>query len=287
MRTETHIIDTKAVRAIINVIPDYWVIRDLSERDYGIDMMIEIFRENGTDSKGKIQYIETGKICFLQIKGKYTKTNAKDGCVGFDLSKKSLLYMEKFSTPFILVHVHNLKNTPQINFVWIQRYVKDFIEKDSPHWRTENFTTKKIYIPIKNDLNNLEARNKIERISTRIKYIEEYQEFLERFENIKRVVEHDLPAASPQEKNTLLDKIIDEFIRIKLLLIFFEGVHSVDMSSIDILVEIINSIKRNTSDLNNLIGSEHYSDLEMASCDHIHKMDFETFLAEQQGETVY
>ncbi|RZK26876.1 MAG: DUF4365 domain-containing protein [Flavobacterium sp.] len=106
MRTYAHIIDTAAVKATLNSIPDYWVVRDLSERDYGIDLMIEIFEELGVDKYSHKTYDATGHICYLQIKGTNTKFDYnKDGTLSYSLDKDSLLYTEKFPTAFILVRV--------------------------------------------------------------------------------------------------------------------------------------------------------------------------------------
>lgn len=58
--TSTHIIET-CVRSRIDGFGDYgdYLYRELSERDYGVDAIIECFEDG----------IPTGKIGFLQIKG--------------------------------------------------------------------------------------------------------------------------------------------------------------------------------------------------------------------------
>lgn len=42
-RTQTHTIDTKAIRRLITTLSEDWLIRDLSDRDYGIDLKLEYF----------------------------------------------------------------------------------------------------------------------------------------------------------------------------------------------------------------------------------------------------
>lgn len=42
-RTQTHTIDTKSVRRLITTLSEDWLIRDLSDRDYGIDLKLEYF----------------------------------------------------------------------------------------------------------------------------------------------------------------------------------------------------------------------------------------------------
>ena len=50
-------------------LPDYWVVRELTERDYGIDLMVEVFTPGLKDRKGKDAFAKTGAIFHVQIKG--------------------------------------------------------------------------------------------------------------------------------------------------------------------------------------------------------------------------
>ena len=70
-RSETHRTDTSAVRRLMTQLSSDWVIRDLSERDYGIDLKLEYFNDNKP----------TGKIVFLQVKGTTKKLQIKKDCV--------------------------------------------------------------------------------------------------------------------------------------------------------------------------------------------------------------
>jgi Domain of unknown function (DUF4365) len=101
-RTESHIIDTLAVRKVIAALSANWVIRDLTERDYGIDMMVEYF--NGQQP--------TGKIAFFQIKGTSKPIKIRDKQIRFSLHRKTLGYTEYFTVPFFLLYcdvneIHN------------------------------------------------------------------------------------------------------------------------------------------------------------------------------------
>lgn len=58
-RTETHRIDTQAVRVVRSKLTPDWVERSVEDRDYGIDMMLEAF--DGDQP--------TGILILLQIKG--------------------------------------------------------------------------------------------------------------------------------------------------------------------------------------------------------------------------
>ncbi len=183
MRTYQHIIDTKAVRQVINIIPEHCVVRGLSERDYGIDLMVELFTKTGVNKHGHDFYDSTGYICYLQLKGTDQELipNSK-GNIACSIEKKLLFYAEKFSTPFILTRVCTLTGKEKIYFLWIQRYISDILDIVNPTWRTDAEESITVYIPTQNILpDNFE---KIERISWRIKYLEELAEFHETYTNL-------------------------------------------------------------------------------------------------------
>ncbi|MCJ7933434.1 MAG: DUF4365 domain-containing protein [Chryseobacterium sp.] len=101
MRVIQHIIDTKAVKKVLAAFPDEWVIRELSERDYGIDLMVEIFEQIGKDDHNHNQYDTTGYTAYLQIKGtgeelKFSNKKSESCSV----TRKHLMYVEKFPIPF-------------------------------------------------------------------------------------------------------------------------------------------------------------------------------------------
>ncbi|MDQ7098735.1 MULTISPECIES: DUF4365 domain-containing protein [unclassified Serratia (in: enterobacteria)] len=69
MRTVQHIIDTRSIKRVLNILPDHWVIRELTERDYGIDLLIEIFEKNNKDKNDHDVFVSTGAIFHAQVKG--------------------------------------------------------------------------------------------------------------------------------------------------------------------------------------------------------------------------
>lgn len=82
-RTSTHVIELNSkdcVRSRINSFGDNgdYIFRELSERDYGIDALIECF-DGG---------VPTGKIAFLQIKG--------DGFCNRPTEKNSCSFLRKY-----------------------------------------------------------------------------------------------------------------------------------------------------------------------------------------------
>lgn len=41
-RHKNHVLETMSYKIFNNAIPDYWVVRDMTERDYGFDAMLEL-----------------------------------------------------------------------------------------------------------------------------------------------------------------------------------------------------------------------------------------------------
>lgn len=184
MRTYSHIIDTKSIKKVLNSIPDYWVVRDLSERDYGIDLLVEIFNETDKDSNGRRRYHSTGYVCNIQVKGtNQTIKKNLDNTIHYPFEKKAMLYMERFPIPFIILRVDvSTKGVGNIYFLWLQRYIKDILDDEKPNWRDSEQQSFTLKIPSTNIL----ATNykKIEIISSYIKYREELIEFIEIFGEI-------------------------------------------------------------------------------------------------------
>jgi hypothetical protein len=141
MRPIAHVIDTKARKLVPNVFPDTWEYRELSGRDYGIDMELDIFHNENP----------TGQLLLLQIKGYtgQTKINS-DGCISFPVPVNTLIYSERMITPFILVICPINDDDRKCYYLWLQEYIKCILDIDSPDWRAQK--TKNVYIPQNNIL---------------------------------------------------------------------------------------------------------------------------------------
>lgn len=177
MRTQTHIVDSRAIKAVVAQLPHHWVVRELTERDYGIDLMVEIFAPGLIDAKGKDAFAATGSVFHIQIKG--TEKSLEPVCastINYCIDKKSLSYVEKFSTPFFLFRV-SVADPQTIYFLWIQRYIKDVMDRETPMWREDEEDSITVRIPPENKLPD--GINKIERIAFLPKYLEELAEFSE------------------------------------------------------------------------------------------------------------
>ena len=132
MRIDTHEIDTQARKIVPIALPRQWEVRDVTGRDYGIDMEIEIFEEKKV----------TGQVLLFQIKGTGKDIIFKDGLSSFDMPTKTLIYSERFVTPFILA-VCPINHEKQIfHYIWIQEYIKSVLNFDNPDWRSNEHTTR-------------------------------------------------------------------------------------------------------------------------------------------------
>lgn len=106
-RPRQHIIETISKKAFENIIPDEWVLRELSP-DYGIDYQIEIFSEGEA----------TGKSFFVQLKG--TDSSPKKGKITYYLENATIEYYSKTITPILFI----VYSVPEKKFwaIWINNF---------------------------------------------------------------------------------------------------------------------------------------------------------------------
>lgn len=284
MRTIQHVVDTKAVRQVLNNIPEHCVIRELSERDYGIDLMLELFKPNGVDKDGNDIYNSTGHVCYLQLKG--TGSDLKinpNKTISYCIDKKSLFNVEKFATPFILTRVYTNFAGKPIYFVWLQRYISEVLDVENPSWRTDDSESITIYIPIQNNLStNFE---KIEKIASRIKYIEELSEYCEKYADIKIALNTIIESKGNCD---FYPQLLVELHRLtKLSTLLSSNNCCIDKASILSLISYIESISDNIQIPNELDDFPHNYNLDLLSTSNLSSIFIENFVAENEGNTVY
>lgn len=284
MRTYQHIIDTNAVRQVINAIPEHCVVRELTERDYGIDLMIELFLNAGKDKFGNEQYETTGHVCYLQIKGtnEELKINRKKE-VAYNIDKKSLLYIEKFSTPFILTRVCTLKGKEMIYFLWLQRYIADVLDVETPHWRTDNKKSLTVYIPTHNHFKN--NFSKIEKISCKIKWLEELIEYCEMYSNLKMY----LPDIITYGENyNYFDELILDLKRIThLSTLLTKNYCCVDKSAIEELINYLQDVRNGEKIPKVMNDFPHDHNMRLLSTTITSSRIVEKMSAENDGDTTF
>lgn len=117
-RVDRHITETSSFKIFSNNIPDSWIIRGVSERDYGIDCYVELVNNNNQ---------VTGELISIQLKGLQNVSWTKEDyhtVSGINISTSNYWY--KFPTPVFLclVDINNkevyyspVKSTIRNNFL--------------------------------------------------------------------------------------------------------------------------------------------------------------------------
>lgn len=100
-RTSSHVIETKTRDYIRSVIDNYYengdaLFRELSERDYGIDGLIELFHDGNP----------TGQIALVQIKGTSNTIQPlkKKNVVSCSISTTNAKYARQNNIPILLLY---------------------------------------------------------------------------------------------------------------------------------------------------------------------------------------
>ena len=285
MRTVQHITDTRAIKRVLQILPDPWLIRELTERDYGIVLLVEIFEHSGVEPHGHAIYNSTGSVFHAQVKGTNSPISFRqDGQIGFQLSKKAILYAESFSTPFLLLMVDLSSDEAESYFLWIQRYIRYVLDSSHPAWRTMEQKPFAVAIPPHNKLSSEMA--KIERIAARPRLIQELVEFRESYFHLTAQLE----AASSGNYNldegaigelTLLARQITN-----LRVIYQHNNCSIGRSCAEDLFSFVTSIHAGSdrSGLSDIPHRENF-DLLSSSLEGLHFI--ENFIESSSSRTVY
>lgn len=285
MRTYQHIIDTRSVKRVLNLLPEHWVIRELTERDYGIDLIVEVFEEADVDSHGHTTYESTGAVFHIQVKGTNSGLSANsDGNISYSLSKSALTYSESFSAPFLLFRVDVSSPVANSYFVWIQRYIKDVLDLQNPKWRTDSQDSFSIYLPQQNEVTA--GLKKIERIASRPKYIQELVEFREYYFHLSS----QLSAASIGQF-VIDDESLKHMRHLARQIFNLRTIYKynnccIDKGCVSDLLDFVESltISSRNSDFS---GSPHQYNFSLLSDSIEGISDIENFIAENDSDTVY
>ncbi|MFW6225802.1 MAG: DUF4365 domain-containing protein [bacterium] len=209
IRPEAHDIDTAARREVPLAFPIDWEHRELTGRDYGVDMILEIFKEGGA----------TGNFLNLQIKGTTKEINDNIQEIKFDIPVRTFYYAEMFMAPVLLV-VCPVKNTNNsIYYLWLQEYIKVVLDFEKPEWRN-NKNTVRVSIPSENKMPGREEH--LEYISIYPKRAYEWSQFaklsvdlqnhIDKFYILKELTKDEFINQKDFKENK--DKIADELDQI-------------------------------------------------------------------------
>jgi len=94
-RTPEHIAETKSWKIMNSTLPHHWLVRELSERDYGIDAYIELVK-----SQGEV----TGELCSIQLKSSKS-VSWKNDCASFSVRIATANYWWNLPVPVFVVWV--------------------------------------------------------------------------------------------------------------------------------------------------------------------------------------
>jgi hypothetical protein len=96
-RDITHIIERQALEILTQQLPKEWIVREMTERDYGIDLYIEIIKEDKQ---------VTGDLVAIQVKG---KSKIEFGCddtfTFYTIKKTTLNYWLNLPVPVFFIVV--------------------------------------------------------------------------------------------------------------------------------------------------------------------------------------
>lgn len=112
-RTIQHKIESRSLNIFKSKMPDSWVIREMSERDYGLDLLIEFSDEDEEMS---------GEFCAVQLKGKSELKWTQKNTFNFTGIKKSTSqYWFKLNVPTVLIVVDVM--TEDIYYKFVNDYI--------------------------------------------------------------------------------------------------------------------------------------------------------------------
>lgn len=166
-RSPQHQTDTKSIRNIIMQLDENWLIRNLDERDYGIDLTLERF--DGMNA--------TGDFILVQAKG--TDAGFDEEIKLSNFPTKTIWYSQLFNIPFFVFYTSN--KSGQTYFVWLQKYANTKLIRTTPDWKSQAGVT--IYFPDENNLKD--NKQKIIDIIRKDKDKKIGLDFLATFESIK------------------------------------------------------------------------------------------------------
>lgn len=142
IRDAKHVTETSSYKIFSRNIPDHWIIREVSERDYGIDCYIELVNN---------QNQVTGELISVQLKGKQKIKWTKDNYFTFSgINISTTNYWMKFPTPVFICLV-NLE-TEEVFY----SSVKESVRKNFYSYVKQDTFSYKIYKKDKLQLSSLE-----------------------------------------------------------------------------------------------------------------------------------
>lgn len=114
-RDKNHVLETMSYKVFQNAIPDYWIVRDITERDYGFDVMLEL-TTNSDEAHGK--------FAAIQLKASQKLNFHHNGIYRhYDIDKKTTNYWLNSNLPTFLFFTD--EETRKLFFISVNQYVRN------------------------------------------------------------------------------------------------------------------------------------------------------------------
>ena len=139
-RPQQHIIESISYKIFSNIIPNEWIIRDITERDYGVDCYIEVCSDN----------LVTGQLLSVQLKGTESidSDDGREYVTYYNIKPSTFNYWDSLPVPVVFVYIDIKKET----FYYIN--IKSYIRKCYRAFIDEELSSVKIPVT-----SRLEKRN--------------------------------------------------------------------------------------------------------------------------------
>ncbi|MDB4223954.1 DUF4365 domain-containing protein [Granulosicoccus sp.] len=138
IRSDSHVAESRSVGLLQAIAPETWILREVSERDYGVDCYIEL-------SNDKHQV--TGDLVLVQLKSKidgfeWKMTNGQERCLSHPIKTSTVNYWVGLPVPIFLFEVD--LSCREIYFVSIERQIRKDYQKISTQ-KTITFVLNKLH----------------------------------------------------------------------------------------------------------------------------------------------
>jgi hypothetical protein len=99
-RTKTHASESRSFQAFASALPDHWILRHVTERDYGLDCIVELVRLSG-ELQGEMVAIQLKSVDALQ----WSMTNQREQATLSGIKSSTVAYWLGLPMPaFLVVH---------------------------------------------------------------------------------------------------------------------------------------------------------------------------------------
>jgi hypothetical protein len=193
-RVHQHIMEDLSIEIVKNQIPKEWVTREFNKPDYGIDLVIEIFKKinnKASETLGEFIYVQVKSVNKLRTKTKtiYDVENVSKGFWNEDKSKYTDIDIVTYKldtdsvytvqalggSVSVLLFLVDL-SASDVYFICLNDYIDKIILPQNSKYADKKYLT--INIPVFNKLSNQEiAANALKFYGKRAKFLASFSKF--------------------------------------------------------------------------------------------------------------